>query len=164
MTRRFWIIAALALPTLALAASASWHLWRLSNATEWRIPVTGYDPRDLLAGHYVRFRYAWKLEGGAFCAGNDCVFCLEDKSGTVVARIAPRVDRCANRVDPAASGIGVIWNTGGPEGEPVASGQLYIPERDATRITRLLGQGKAVLVARLGKGDRLVAERIEPVF
>ena len=43
--RRFWTIAVLALPLLGLAGSAAWHAWGLSGAAEWRIPVTGYDPR-----------------------------------------------------------------------------------------------------------------------
>src|SRR3546814_2355280 len=81
-------LAALALPVLGLTISAGWHQWRQSGATEWRIPVTGYDPRDLLAGHYARFRYAWRLEGQ--CPSGDCMFCLEDRRGEVVARIEPK--------------------------------------------------------------------------
>ncbi len=25
----------------------------------WEVPIAGYDPRDLLRGHYVQYRYQW---------------------------------------------------------------------------------------------------------
>src|SRR3546814_14266095 len=95
-------LAALALPVLGLTISAGWHQWRQSGATEWRIPVTGYDPRDLLAGHYARFRYAWRLAGQ--CPSGDRMFCLEDRRGEVVARIEPTTSQWLHRVDPGLGG------------------------------------------------------------
>lgn len=52
-------VLALLLPLAGLGA-----VWaqteRLSRqGTEWDVPVSGYDPRDLLRGHYVLFRYDW---------------------------------------------------------------------------------------------------------
>lgn len=157
--KRWLSLAALALPVLGLTISAGWHQWRQSGAAEWRIPVTGYDPRDLLAGHYARFRYAWRLEGQ--CPSGDCMFCLEDRRGEVVARIEPKASQCLHRVDPGLSGINVNWPAPGSRQQPVASGRIFIDEREAARITRLLGREKgAILVARLG-GNRLVAQRVE---
>lgn len=59
MNRRLILIAALALPLLGLGA-----VWLQTEAeshkgTEWDVPVRGYDPRDLLRGHYVQFQYDW---------------------------------------------------------------------------------------------------------
>ncbi|MEM7688648.1 MAG: GDYXXLXY domain-containing protein [Pseudomonadota bacterium] len=54
-----------ALPLAGLAA-----LWVQSDTlsrqgTDWEVPIQGYDPRDLLRGHYVEFRYDWPIrEGG----------------------------------------------------------------------------------------------------
>lgn len=160
MMRRFWMIAALALPIAGLAGSAAWHEWQLSGAKEWRIPVTGYDPRDLLAGHYAQYRFAWQVEGkGELCRDGDCVLCLEGRGGTVIASARPKADQCANRVDPDASAIRIAWHasTG-----MIASGRVFVPERDAARITGLLTNGNAILVARLSRQGRLMAERIEP--
>lgn len=41
-------------------------LWAQSEdlsqqGTDWEVPVMGYDPRDLLRGHYVEFRYDWPI-------------------------------------------------------------------------------------------------------
>ena len=41
-------------------------LWAQSETlsrqgTDWEVPIQGYDPRDLLRGHYVEFSYDWPL-------------------------------------------------------------------------------------------------------
>ena len=49
------------IPLAGLAA-----LWAQSDTlsrqgTDWEVPIQGYDPRDLLRGHYVEFRYDWPI-------------------------------------------------------------------------------------------------------
>lgn len=58
---RAMLAAALLLPLIVLAYSwASTH--RLAQqGQEWLIPIQGYDPRDLLRGHYVQYRYDWPV-------------------------------------------------------------------------------------------------------
>jgi len=55
------VILLLALPLGGLAAlwEQSDHLSR--QGTDWEVPIQGYDPRDLLRGHYVEFNYDWPL-------------------------------------------------------------------------------------------------------
>lgn len=161
--KRHWIIAALLLPLLGLSTSALWQGWQVMGASEWRIPVTGYDPRDLLAGHYAQYRFAWQVEGRPqLCRNDGCVLCLEMRQDTVVASAVPRGAHCPSRVDPASSRISLIWQGGLSENGLVATGRIYIPEHDAAHITEVLASGRAVLVARLSRNGRLVAERIEP--
>ena len=47
------------LPVLGLAGLWGWsdHLSR--QGTDWEVEIQGYDPRDLLRGHYVQFSYDW---------------------------------------------------------------------------------------------------------
>lgn len=57
--RRFLLPLALLLPLVGLGL-----IWLLTEqesreGTEWDVPIAGYDPRDLLRGHYVQFRYDW---------------------------------------------------------------------------------------------------------
>lgn len=59
------IAAILVLPLAGLAA-----LWAQSDTlsrqgTDWEVAVQGYDPRDLLRGHYVEFRYDWPVREDA---------------------------------------------------------------------------------------------------
>lgn len=57
---RTWLrIAALILPLIALGASWAFTHHKAGQGTIWIVPVSGYDPRDLLRGHYVVYRYNW---------------------------------------------------------------------------------------------------------
>ncbi|WP_176594291.1 GDYXXLXY domain-containing protein [Sphingobium sp. EM0848] len=59
---RLLLAAALLLPLVVLACSwaATYRLAR--QGQEWLIPIKGYDPRDLLRGHYVQYRYDWPVD------------------------------------------------------------------------------------------------------
>jgi hypothetical protein len=53
---------------LALPLGGLGWLWASSDAasrrgTDWEVAIQGYDPRDLLRGHYVEFRYDWPIAG-----------------------------------------------------------------------------------------------------
>lgn len=70
MARRTRLIlaAALLLPLAALAAIWADTHRQAQPGQDWLIPIQGYDPRDLLRGHYVRYSYAWPtppLQDGA---------------------------------------------------------------------------------------------------
>lgn len=55
-----WLrIAALALPLVTLATSWGFTHYKAQQGTIWTVPVIGYDPRDLLRGHYIVYRYEW---------------------------------------------------------------------------------------------------------
>ncbi|QUL37072.1 GDYXXLXY domain-containing protein [Erythrobacter sp. JK5] len=58
------ILAAIVLPVAGLAGLWGWsdHLSR--QGTEWDVAIQGYDPRDLLRGHYVEFSYDWPESPG----------------------------------------------------------------------------------------------------
>ena len=58
-----------------LIVRAEYHL---SVGSEWDISVRGYDPRDLLRGHYLRFRldYNYIDSKENNCSGDDCCLCL----------------------------------------------------------------------------------------
>jgi hypothetical protein len=64
MSRTFIIavIAALALPVIALAALVGHQELLLANARILSVPLTGFDPRDLLRGHYIRAQMDWDWE------------------------------------------------------------------------------------------------------
>ncbi|WP_311269181.1 GDYXXLXY domain-containing protein [Sphingobium sp. WCS2017Hpa-17] len=56
---RLTLTAALLLPLAALAASWAVTHRQAQQGQDWLIPIQGYDPRDLLRGHYVQYRYDW---------------------------------------------------------------------------------------------------------
>lgn len=52
-------LAAALLPLAGLAALWAWSEHISRQGTDWEVSVAGYDPRDLLRGHYVEFTYDW---------------------------------------------------------------------------------------------------------
>lgn len=55
--KKFYIsVLAVFLPILVLASVALEREFDLRNGKVLILPITGYDPRDLLSGHYLRFQ------------------------------------------------------------------------------------------------------------
>ena len=79
-TKRALVIA-LIFPILALVALTAYKRYVLSFGSEVILPISGYDPRDLLAGHYLIYRIDYGVAG--ICSGNSGqrtgYVCLEPK-------------------------------------------------------------------------------------
>jgi hypothetical protein len=62
MTRFFMrVLAIVILPLAGLAALWAQSEYLSHQGTDWEVPIQGYDPRDLLRGHYVEFTYDWPI-------------------------------------------------------------------------------------------------------
>src|SRR5690606_11379847 len=128
--KRWWMAAlVLVLPLAGLATTTLHNELALANAEEWAIPVTGFDPRDPLRGHYIVFRYLWDVEGDSdLCRAGQCLICLTPgEDGSVTARIVPRAEDpdCPSRVDPQASQI-----------SPDFISRIYVAETRALDLER----------------------------
>lgn len=129
----------LALPLLGLAALWGWTDHRTQQGTEWEVPVQGYDPRDLLSGHYITYRYEWpglaENQGGALC--------IEGTPPLVrKARAARDGEACANFVAGVAPEM-----FGQPQG--TLGGKLFVPQDKAAGLERQLGDAKLQGLIRL---------------
>ena len=49
----------LLLPFIGMCCWAFYYAHFVKNATEVVLPITGYDPRNLLSGHYIEFQIDW---------------------------------------------------------------------------------------------------------
>ena len=67
MSMRFRFAAALAFPITCLFILAGWHLWVAIQGQKVTLPIHGFDPRDLLAGHYLVYRIEYGLK--SLCSG-----------------------------------------------------------------------------------------------
>jgi GDYXXLXY protein len=151
------LAAALLLPLAGLAANVAVNEAALGGATEWRIPVTGYDPRDPLRGQFIQFRYDWRVTG-ACAPGAGCDLCLEDEGRSV--RIVAAGAACRHRIDLAASKI--EHRPPPPDSAPVFASRLFVSEATAPTLDALLRRQRMVVAARLTRGGRLINERLEP--
>lgn len=158
-----WVLgAALGLPLVGLAAGIAWQQFGARGASEWRIPIAGYDPRDPLRGRFINFRYVWTVSGPAhLCRDSGCMLCLE-RGGTHV-RVIDKSERCPARVDPAASRIALTYAPEFGDGQPLAAmSRLFVSEASAPRLEAQLRAGPMMVRARLTRDGRLINDRLEP--
>ncbi|HAA91813.1 MAG: hypothetical protein CMM48_00705 [Rhodospirillaceae bacterium] len=66
MSRQLRLIVALALPVICLVAYAGWHGWIAVQGQKVTLPIRGFDPRDLLSGHYLIYQVDYGLK--SLCA------------------------------------------------------------------------------------------------
>ncbi len=87
------LIAALLLPLLVIALGIVRAEQHLAHSTSWLFEVDGYDPRDLLRGHYIQFRLDLHEEAALEACDDDqsdrCCLCLTSTG----AHKPPRVQR-----------------------------------------------------------------------
>jgi len=148
MNRRALALAAIAFPLAGLALLWGWSDWRSRQGTEWEVPVEGYDPRDLLRGHYVVYRYRWpglttNVDNLGFAYAPS--LCLEG-SAPQITRVRPDANgACTNRVRPE-QGTGSL-----------SGGRYYVSQSGARAIERRLmsGDEQAILRFRL-RNDGLI--------
>jgi uncharacterized membrane-anchored protein len=101
MSKRNKIIALL-IPIFIIVGSIGKSEYQLATGETWKFKISGYDPRDLLRGHYVMYQveFDWG-EGEKDCADKkDCCLCLTRKKDSLdLAKVSKMscsiaADRC----------------------------------------------------------------------
>lgn len=60
MSKSSWLALALIFPIIFLGIWAAHTDYKINNAPEITIRAEGYDPRDLISGHYLNLRLNWQ--------------------------------------------------------------------------------------------------------
>lgn len=136
------------LPVIIMGLLIASNIHNQKNGEQWRIPVTGYDPRDLLRGHYLTFRYDWnwrdKIQENknerANCVGRECALCLQ-RSDEEITHIA-YVDSVENarQCDSFIKGRSYNMNNFSISGGAYGLQRYYIPEKNARQLDQMLRQ------------------------
>ena len=157
MTRRLLFPALLLLlPTLILGGLVLKNEEALSSAQIWRVKITGFDPRNLLYGHYLNFRFDWnwKNKDRSACVPNtECCLCLETQSeanGGAVPQVSYKTcpaaaAQCPGHLPVQANLLKHTDNLFNPEGR----NQYFVPEDSAKSLEKLLRDNKNVLAIDL---------------
>lgn len=127
-------VAALVFPIVVLAAVAgNASLQQNVGQHMWRVKISAYDPRDLLYGHYLTYRYDWNADGRIQTptpADEGCL-CL-NSSGDGIN-------------DPKAHGVSCSIPAGGAcesvVTAPTMPAKYMIPEHNAERQESLFRGG-----------------------
>jgi len=147
MTKKILKILTLVFPVLAMGLMIASHMHNKETGTLWRVPVTGYDPRDLLRGHYLTYRYDWNwAQGKDKCPNGKCVLCLNSgengsNQNPVVSyssrKAAPK--QCQSYIKGQVYAGGRRFEIGSETGNGLR--HYYIPEEHAWELDRLLRNG-----------------------
>ena len=151
-------IIALVVPVIGLGA-----LWALSDyesrqGTEWDVEIRGYDPRDLLRGHYVEFTYDWdgiepeeQIEREFGSRPPLDRFCLTGMppGPPVVSEVNGDIGDCEYPVE-------VDWD-GVYGDQSLERGRLYVGQERALAIQETMRDRdqRAIVRVRLGENRRL---------
>lgn len=153
VSNRLWLAAALALPLAAFAYSWASTYRLAQQGQEWLIPIQGYDPRDLLRGHYITYRYDWPVAaspdqrngaGGPFRDYYPNELCIEGVAPNITSvRAVDTVPRRAG--EPVGQGCAIIVRAAlgtRQEVRGLDSGILYASQARAIELSRQLADRK----------------------
>jgi hypothetical protein len=129
-------LATLALPLLGLGGAWAIAHSRAQQGTEWEVPVAGVDPRDLLRGHYIVYRYRWPGLPEGTAPGTTRELCLAGTPPRIEA-VTPVDGSCAHPVREPGPGRGL------------STGRLYIPQDKALGLERQLAEPSLQGVLRM---------------
>jgi len=109
----------------------------------WTVPIQGYDPRDLLHGHYLRYASDFDWQDGAACGDADhpeagCCLCLTETGGE------PQVRQIRCDEAPACDG----WLDAGSVAPPL---RYYVPETSALDLERALREHVSAVTFTSGR-------------
>lgn len=134
------LLIVITLPSLLLVKAA----YDRQNGKIWQVDIAGYDPRDLLYGHYLNFTYDWNFakpgESTQCGYGRDCCLCLKEAMpGSILAPLANTM-----RCDAPERALCDSVITGGRRSyNPAFGGQKYfVPEKDGKALEKILRDGK----------------------
>lgn len=131
MNRAAFRLLALILPLAGFAALWGWTHHRAQQGTDWDVPVQGYDPRDLLRGHYITFQFDWPgLAQADLPASGWGELCLVGKAPVIDRVFVPAGQSCPNYV--RADDMGSYYPTG------LVTGLLYVPQDKAAGLEEKL--------------------------
>lgn len=154
-----WRVFALPLALILPVALLGWQ-WVQARAdaaegVTWFIPVTGYDPQDMLRGHYVMLSYQWPgLADDTYPQG----LCIKGKAPNIrsVTELRytdngePETARCDAFVR-ASRGYGGI--------DPMRVARYYTNRTEAQRIEKALMDGNTGLLSVRIRPDGVIVPR-----
>lgn len=148
-SRMRWPKLAVLVPILGLVALIARAELLLRAGQAFRVAITGYDPRDLLHGHYLQYAYAFDWQGQSTCGVGangavvltpGCCVCLT-RGSSHDAPPAARQLAC----DDARACDGWLHSAG-----LVPPHRYFIPEQHAQRLEAALRGRQAELAVTCG--------------
>lgn len=148
MNARMAKVLSVALPAVVLAVMVVRAEVIRGTGRVYELPIRGYDPRDLLSGHYLRFTVVWNGPPGGCRSGPQCCVCFV--KGT------PAVDPA---VDWRACGTADACDAVVPAPAARSLRKYYVPEDEATALeTALRNRSASLRVSISGSGEVIIQD------
>jgi uncharacterized membrane-anchored protein len=133
----------LVLPLLLLAGMVVKSEHALRGGVVIRVPITGYDPRDVLRGHFLQYRIVWNWLGGQPPA-DTAALCVTSRANN------PPVQPLSLLGDPSCLLMVRLVPAPSRSFMPVGiSDKLFIPEERADLLQSTLRTGGAAMTVDL---------------
>lgn len=149
MKPRWWITAAVIVPLVGLMALVARAELARRSGPSWQVAIAGYDPRDLLHGHFLRYQFRFNWQGESSCGSRgslaaDCCLCLSRSDGA-------QVDPWVRQVPCAEARRCDGWLRSESVRPPL---RYFVPEDRALELESALRDRKASLVVTSGSGGK----------
>lgn len=135
----------LALPFVAMLGMIVLNHNNVQGHPEYRFEIEGYDPRDLLKGHFLIFRYKWpvgtvnRFDDSSYPRADQVCACISGET------LQPQVqfDSCKAQGKPHCAATVEVsgWASGTGLQPPENLRQFYIPEAQAPLLEKMLRSG-----------------------
>lgn len=89
MHKRSGLMIALLVPILALALNAYLNSVQRASGEAVVLPIIGFDPRDLLSGHYLMYQVDYGVSTGCTAHGVEAAICLRPTRQLYLADALP---------------------------------------------------------------------------
>jgi GDYXXLXY protein len=161
----FWPIM-LAFPLIGLGASWAMTHHVANQGVIWNVPIKGYDPRDLLRGHYIQYRYDWPGMPETSEFYNATALCLKGQAPDIMS-VSPLNEFGAARLTkPGAQCDAVVRPNrfARREVQGLSRGIIYIPQAQADAFQKNLNDVKIQTYVRLRIRDDGAMRPLELMF
>lgn len=147
-----WLQVAVVVPMLGLLVLVARAEVLLRSGASFRVAIQGYDPRDLLHGHFLQYAFGFEWRGESTCGalsgsvpiGLDASCCICLTSDVDATALAEARQVACDQVE-ACDG----WLRAGPLAPPL---RYFVPERQALQLEEALRERSASLSVSCGPG------------
>lgn len=157
--KKYLLIAAVVFPIVVLFGLILSKQLRLSQGNQVLLPIEGFDPRDLLSGHYLTYRINYGASAGCYRGQGDgqklyaCLYEVSGSEGQYRARFISH--------DSLADSDCGLFIAGRCENGRFTAGieKFYIPEQYAAPLDRAVRAGKGKIVLKVsGSGSAAIQD------
>ena len=148
MKRNKWLLLGLLLPIIALVGNVYWHHYQRQNGQLITLPIEGFDPRDLLSGHYLTYQVDYGLT--PIC---------QEPNQTVGLCLQPTVSTFSLDLSPSTCQVWLKGQCDNAKHFSAGIERFYIPEQYASTLDKLVRNHQGALVIRVNhSGDASIVD------